>query len=222
MLTDRKEVIYSMKNKKVVYSEIAKEGLICYLDTRGKTNNNISKDKLLDLINNNNNAILSTFSFTNESGYVNNTLKFDGIKDYMAFTLIAGLSNYTIFLDINHIGDYNTTNPVFIHTSNFVIYKNNPNNLVKLEMGNYNQGAVWMEHDQTDFRKMAIVRNGTNLKIVIDDKDYISNNMVNPLANSGLNLGSMPCATRNGSIELNRIIIWNRALTETEILKVFK
>ena len=75
------EVLYTMRNGKIVDPNIPMNGLVCYLDARGKTNNDIYKNVLLDLSGNGNHGTLQNFNFTEASGYSAGGLQFDGVDD---------------------------------------------------------------------------------------------------------------------------------------------
>lgn len=70
MKINGKEVLYTLKNHKIIDPDIPTDGLVCYLDTRGKTNQDIHKETLLDLSGNGNNGTLTGFAFNESSGYV--------------------------------------------------------------------------------------------------------------------------------------------------------
>lgn len=106
MLIDGEEVIYSMEDDTVVYPEIPTEGLVCYLDTRGKYNTDVYRNTLLDLSGNGNHGTLQDFNFTEESGYVKDLsggsdgLKFDGVDDKLT-TNVYMSQDFTIFTELN-------------------------------------------------------------------------------------------------------------------------
>ena len=106
MLIDGKEVLYTIQNGKIVDPNIPTDGLVCYLDTRGKNNTDKHKGTLLDLSGNGNHGTLENFNFTESSGYVKDIssgyagLNFDGIDDdlLISTSYIAG-DPFTQFID---------------------------------------------------------------------------------------------------------------------------
>ena len=103
MILDDIEVLYAMRNGKIEDPNIPTDGLVCYLDTRGKTNTDKHKGTLLDLSSNGNHGTLRNFSFTEESGYVNDLsggLKFDGVDDQLLINTDLS-QDFTIFAKLN-------------------------------------------------------------------------------------------------------------------------
>ena len=70
MIIDGRKVLYSMKGGVIQDPSIPTDGLVCYLDARGKTNTDKHRGTLLDLSGNGNHGTLTNFNFTEESGYV--------------------------------------------------------------------------------------------------------------------------------------------------------
>ena len=101
MIVDGVEVLYTMRNGKIVDPNIPMNGLVCYLDTRGKNNTDIYRNTLLDLSGNGNNGTLQNFNFTEKSGYVKSSgLRFDGVDDLVTYTHnLSNGSPRTIYLD---------------------------------------------------------------------------------------------------------------------------
>ena len=90
------EVLYTMRNGKIVDPNIPMDGLVCYLDARGKTNTDKHRGTLLDLSGNGNHGTLQNFNFTEESGYVKDLsgrLKFDGVDDRLILQKEVYVSN---------------------------------------------------------------------------------------------------------------------------------
>ena len=106
MIVDGVEVLYMMRNGKIVDPNIPMNGLVCYLDARGKTNTDKHKGTLLDLSGNGNHGTLQNFSFTEESGYVKGLsgggygLKFDGVDDKVTIDLDMS-QDFTIFTELS-------------------------------------------------------------------------------------------------------------------------
>lgn len=95
-----------MKGGVIQDPSIPTDGLVCYLDTRGKNNTDKHRATLLDLSGNGNHGTLQNFNFTEESGYAKDIsrgytgLKFDGIDDdlLISTSYVAG-NPFTQFID---------------------------------------------------------------------------------------------------------------------------
>ena len=215
------EILYTMKNGKIFDPNIPMDGLVCYLDARGKKNTDVHRGTLLDLSGNGNDGILTGFDFTEESGYVKDLLgglQFKGVDDFINLDVLNGLSEYTLYSQMN-VSDSNQNNSTYINSSDFIVYKNNNHNRVMLQLGNYeNDTATWIEHDRTDVDRVLITRNGSDLKIQLDDKYYLVKNLIIPLTSDNIQFGSIGMTSgRNGELLLKKALFWNRALTDTEI-----
>ena len=107
MIVDGAEVLYTMRNGKIVDPNIPMDGLACYLDTRGKHNTDIYRNTLLDLSGSGNHGTLQNFNFTEESGYVEDLsgggtsgLKFDEVDDKLSIDVYMS-QDFTIFTELN-------------------------------------------------------------------------------------------------------------------------
>ena len=99
------EILYKMRNGKIVDPNIPTDGLVCYLDTRGKYNTDVYRNTLLDLSGNGNNGTLQNFNFTEESGYVEDLsggdgLQFDGVDDKLSINVYMS-QDFTIFTELS-------------------------------------------------------------------------------------------------------------------------
>ena len=107
MIVDGRKVLYSMKGGVIQDPSIPTDGLVCYLDTRGKTNTDKHKGTLLDLLGSGNHGTLQDFNFTEESGYVEDLsgggtsgLKFDEVDDKLSINVYMS-QDFTIFTELN-------------------------------------------------------------------------------------------------------------------------
>ena len=79
-----KNIPFIYQGDELLYPNAIKDGLVLYYDMKGMSNNSQYKDILKDLSGNNSDAILKNFNYTNESGYSDKGLKFDGVDDYIS------------------------------------------------------------------------------------------------------------------------------------------
>ena len=69
------------EGNEIVYPNPVKDGLVLWYDFSGRTNADTSRGIAEDLSGNGNHGTLQNFNFTEESGYVEDGLKFDGVDD---------------------------------------------------------------------------------------------------------------------------------------------
>ena len=233
MIVDGVEVLYTMRNGKIVDPNIPMDGLVCCLDTRGKYNTDVYRNTLLDLSGNGNHGTLENFSFTDGSGYENGGLKFDGVDDsvtpipfdttvtdgytaYIDFTLTDNLPNIEIIPILWELYD------VFIlsiakPTLTLRYYVNNLDgatgyidSLKKLQLGNR--------------YKIIVVREGLIFKIFVDGVKIIEDTF-NSITRQ--KVGRIYTFSDTGSVRLNpselhKVALYNRALTEQEIQQLME
>ena len=76
-----KDIPFVYKGDKLVYPNPIKDGLLLWYDFKGMRNTDVTKEVAKDLSGNGNDGTLTNFNFTEESGYKDNTLVFDGVDD---------------------------------------------------------------------------------------------------------------------------------------------
>ena len=76
-----KDIPFVYKGDKLVYPSPIKDGLLLWYDFKGMRNTDTTKEVAKDLSGNGNDGALTNFNFTEESGYKDNTLVFDGVDD---------------------------------------------------------------------------------------------------------------------------------------------
>ena len=76
-----KDIPFVYKGDKLVYPNPIKDGLLLWYDFKGMRNTDTNKEVAKDLSGNGNDGTLTNFNFTEESGYKDNTLIFDGVDD---------------------------------------------------------------------------------------------------------------------------------------------
>ena len=76
-----KDIPFVYKGDKLVYPNPIKDGLLLWYDFKGMRNTDTNKEVAKDLSGNGNDGTLTNFNFTEESGYKDNTLVFDGVDD---------------------------------------------------------------------------------------------------------------------------------------------
>lgn len=73
-----------------------REGLLLYLDTRGKTNVDTHKDILLNMHKPTTHTQLANYNYSADSGYTNQGIQFDGLDDYITYRLPQQLASLTL------------------------------------------------------------------------------------------------------------------------------
>ena len=234
MIIDGRKVLYSVKAKKLVYPEIPTEGLVCYLDARGKTNTDKHKGTLIDLSGNGNHGTLQNFNFTEESGYVKDLpgggLKFDGVDDVLNNKyLYSSNSPHTVLIDF-YIPDgakeqgvnIELTMGFYIHAANNFIYSNGTNkpggDIYPQGFGTFTKGRYKILitydkdfRDSTYFKKDKISKIPSNEAIDPDGIPYTFTG-----EGEGLSVKSL------GRKTIYNVGLWNRVLTDEEITKLME
>ena len=229
------EVLYTIKNGKIVDPNIPTDGFICYLDARGKTNNDIYKNVLLDLSGNGNHGTLQNFNFTEESGYVKGLLgggtsglQFDGVDDHLIIGKDFSFREkpFTYFVDfkipktaMEQNSNIDLGFGLYLHKTNNKIYNHLTSNIpdattlgdVNVTVGRH----IFVCSMGEDYTKSKYFLDGNSIPIqhkVLSDGT--------PVIFLG-GTGSM-YINSSGVKEINRLMIWNRQLTEQEITKLME
>ena len=78
-----KDIPFVFRGDELVYPDYVKDGLVLHYDFSGMSNSDESRGVAKDLSGNGNDGTLQNFNYTEESGYKNDGLKFDGVDDYI-------------------------------------------------------------------------------------------------------------------------------------------
>ena len=215
------EVLYTMRNGKIADPNIPTDGLICYLDARGKTNNDIYKNVLLDLSGNGNHGRLQSFSFTDGSGYENGGLQFDGVDDVLIYSHNLKMTDpRTIFIDMEleqtaKEQGVQITLPfgLVIHDANNFIY-----NLTRSSY--FNTGINTGEGILKGTHKFVITIEST----VETGKMYYNGQVYanEPQGSVGTYHYDPKQTYMLGKRKINRAMLYNRVLTDTEIQQLME
>ena len=181
MIIDGVEVLYTMRNGKIVDPNIPTDGLVCYLDTRGKYNTDVYRNTLLDLSGNGNHGTLQNFSFTEESGYVKDLsgvggLKFDGVDDEVTISGdVMDKEPFTYFVDFKiprTAKEQNTSINLglgfYSHQANNLIYASSTNNPDGTTYGDAELGVgrhIFICTLREDFTKAKFFLDGNSVPI---------------------------------------------------------
>ena len=240
-------VLYRIRNGKIVDPNIPTDGLVCCLDTRGKYNTDIYRNTLLDLSGNGNDGTLQNFSFTEGSGYVEGLsvcgLKFDGVDDRLTLQKDVYLSNInsTIYMSCKmhnildedsyrslfSLGTFSAENPAgsfyWIYTSPY--YGGNVNLQFRPEDNrNTTNGLMTNLGPETELK---VVLRLTDNEIYVNVNGLIKTIPQNPFKQElKLRIGAytdsaMP-VTYIPNLNLGNLKEWNRALTDEEITKLME
>lgn len=96
-----KDIPFVYKGDKLVYPNPIKDGLLLWYDFKGMRNTDTNKEVAKDLSGNSNDGQLQNFNFTEESGYKDSSLRFDGVDDYLESTSVPFKHSLTIESTIN-------------------------------------------------------------------------------------------------------------------------
>ena len=225
MIIDGVEVLYRMRNGKIVDPNIPVDGLVCYLDTRGKYNTDTYRNTLLDLSGNGNHGTLEGFNFTDESGYAEGLsgegvsgLKFDGVDDILNYSHdLKETDPRTIFMDIEMEQTAKEQGVVIILPFGLIIERAN-NYIYNLRRNSYfNTGVNSMSKGA---HKFVITIEST----VETGKMYYKGNVIpnTPQTGAGKYHYDPKHKAADGKIKINRAMLYNRVLTEQEITKLME
>ena len=227
MIIDGRKVLYKMRNGKIVDSNIPTAGLVCYLDTRGKTNMDKHRGTLIDLSGNGNHVTLQNFGFNEKSGYVKDLsgggtsgLKFDGLDDYFKLELSNSIGDLTFMLNAKIMAKIALkTNPFYIDNGLFLMYKPIGYEVfsigLRLKSGSMHRKNLGTLTDsvivsrKNDTKSVYINGNKTDVQTITDPQKIFY-------------VGSSKSLTNFAYMNLDKIAIWNRALTDKEIQQLME
>lgn len=230
------EVLYTIKNGKILDPNIPTDGLVCYLDARGKKNTDVHRGTLLDLSGNGNHGTLSGFDFTESSGYVKDLsggveqgLSFDGIDDIMYISKKIILEDFTIYcsltvdlVDSKELrfqflpttdSDYSNFSLQFYRTHITFLLKNRVQDIYEYTSANYGGlGGI---------NNVVIRKKGSSVDL------FTATRTVNyTLQQNTLKIQEFQYVQKMLESEsldtLRKIMIYNRALTDEEIIKLME
>lgn len=215
MIVDGRKVLYSMKRGVVQDPSIPTDGLVCYLDTRGKTNTDKHKGTLLDLSGNGNHGTLQNFNFTEESGYVNDLsgvgtsgLKFDGVDDNLYFkSILTNATPYTY--KVNFILDSTAKEQDVLIQFGYGAYVHSSTDTLFLPWSiNSVEGTILKNKKY----ELVTASDGT-----YDGTDVYVNGEKKIINRTQSDNFSSTTSFTTGKKIIENIMLWNRKLTEQEI-----
>ena len=230
MIIDGRKVLYSMKGGVIQDPSIPTDGLVCYLDTRGKTNTDKHRGTLLDLSGNGNHGTLQNFNFTEESGYVKGLsggvggLKFDGVDDWVSIpksTIKTGET--TIFLK-NIIGKNQNYSIIFSSSDSSNAYAGL---LLSTPLRIVHNNTVYklINTPTLEIDSLLITVDKNNvLKAYLNGVKKIEGTLSIPFVESDTNygIGGVQYTSSRANMSFEKAMIYNRALTDTEITKLME
>ena len=98
------EILHNAESKglkKLKPGVVVQDGLILHYDFSHESNTSEYKDKAFDYSGNGNHGVLQNFNFTEESGYAEDGLKFDGVDDYIETEKVPFNKSLTIESIVN-------------------------------------------------------------------------------------------------------------------------
>ena len=216
MIVDGVEVLYTMRNGKIVNPNIPMDGLVCYLDTRGKYNTDVYRNTLLDLSGNGNHGTLQNFNFTEESGYVKGLLdglSFDGVDDQVTFNDPIPLKGKrTCFIEFGINEPASKQGRIVEIGGNMYIH--NANNKIYF----YSVPVITLNTFPAGEYKITYTQGADN-----SNPRFWANGLENPLSPIVTSSNPLPQGIRrSGKKVIKKLMIWDRVLTEQEITKLME
>lgn len=235
MIIDGRKILYSMKGGVIQDPSIPVDGLVCYLDTKGKSNTDKHKGTLLDLSSNGNHGTLQNFNFTEGSGYENGGLKFDGVDDSLSTIRDDSLSTirnvvirekpFTYFVDFNisktameQNSDIDLGLCFYLHRANNKIYNYLTSHPDGITLGDVNVTVgrhIFVCSMGEDYTKAKYFLDGNSIPIL--NKVLSDGTPVTFLyGNESEYINSA------GTKKINKLMIWDRQLTDEEVQQLME
>ena len=216
-------------------------GLVCYLDTRGKYNTDVYRNTLLDLSGNDNHGTLRNFNFTEESGYVEDLssigdssgLQFDGVDDNVTPVPLdtTVTDDYTAYIDFTLTDNLPIPSrvPIFLVSGDvFILAIFTTTHALRYYVGNLDGGIGYLNSSKIlqlgNRYKITAVRDGLIFKIYVDGVKIVEDtfNAKTKQIVGLLYTFSNTSVTQLNPSELHKVALYNRALTDEEITKLME
>lgn len=233
MIVDGRKVLYSMKGGVIQDPSIPVDGLVCYLDTKGKSNTDKHRGTLLDLSGNGNHGTLRNFAFTDGSGYENGGLKFDGVDDSISTIPFdtTTTDEYTAYIDFTLTDNLPEIGLVPILWSNgdvFIITVSATTHRLRYYVSNLDDGVGYLDTLKKiqlgNHYKIIVVRDGLIFKIFLDGVK-ITEDTFNTKTRQEVGELYTLCDSayrRFNPSKLHKVALYNRALTDEEITQLME
>ena len=237
------DIPFVFRGDELIYPNYVKDGLVLHYDFSGMSNSDESRGVAKDLSGNGNHGELQNFNFTEESGYVGDKLKFDGVDDYILSNslnrdYIDPIKNFNFDFVLNQ-KDITSKGTVILMplTSQRLTVKNSENTIavgrytshwfgrktppLKRGINHFSINVIFLAEDDYGLNESSFLIemcvNGTLVEDVhATSRDYYSN-----VANV-LTIGWQGTDTSQGenaylNESLHSLKIYNRSLTPEEI-----
>ena len=190
------------------------DGLVLHYDFSHESNTSEYKDKAFDYSGNGNHGVLNNFNFTEESGYVSEGLKFDGVDDYIGESVsrIVLLDSYQETISFVAKVNENKRNNILYAQENLKIDLRG-NSLSRADV----TPSISLSYDFLDkIVSVIMVKTETNIKTFINGELLGDASITN---SSSTQLSSIGYYIPNGrpNINLYDVKIYNRTLSPEEI-----
>lgn len=200
--------------KKLKDGVVVQDGLVLHYDFSHESNTSEYKDKAFDYSGNGNHGELKNFNFTEESGYAEDGLKFDGVDDYVGESVsrIVSLDSYQETISFVAKVNENKRNNILYAQENLKIDIRG-NSLSRADV----TPSISLSYDFLDkIVSVIMVKTETNVKTFINGKLFGDASITN---SSSTQLSSIGYYIPNGrpNINLYDVKIYNRTLTPEEI-----
>lgn len=213
----KEELLHNAESKglkKLKDGVVVQDGLVLHYDFSHESNTSEYKDKAFDYSGNGNHGELKNFNFTEESGYAEDGLKFDGVDDYVGESVsrIVSLDSYQETISFVAKVNENKRNNILYAQENLKIDIRG-NSLSRADV----TPSISLSYDFLDkIVSVIMVKTETNVKTFINGKLFGDASITN---SSSTQLSSIGYYIPNGrpNINLYDVKIYNRTLTPEEI-----
>ena len=193
---------------------VVQDGLVLHYDFSHESNTSEYKGKAFDYSGNGNHGELQNFNFTEESGYVSEGLKFDGVDDYIGESVsrIVLLDSYQETISFVAKVNENKRNNILYAQENLKIDLRG-NSLSRADV----TPSISLSYDFLDkIVSVIMVKTETNIKTFINGELLGDASITN---SSSTQLSSIGYYIPNGrpNINLYDVKIYNRTLSPEEI-----
>ena len=229
-IIDGRSVKYSLKNKKILDENLITDGLVCYFNCHGK-NTDAHRATLLNLSGVDLNAQLQNFAFNESFGYVGNKIKFDNVDDAIRIDNLGDMATYTVLFKMQIDEEYFT--PETWGGSTYIMYSIDSLSrqgyvFYKRGQNNFSQTGIYEGFGGDVITNLPNEQSPSKIAWTVSDSAFLnfySNGQKQTMTYSSprinLNLLTIRQTGNNVGFAIEKIFIYNRVLTDTELSYMF-
>lgn len=113
-----KNIPFVRRGSQILHPDPVRDGLVLWFDFSGMHNSFSNRDVAEDLSGNGNHGELQNFNYTDESGYKDDGLKFDGVDDEISISGLQDIDEFSIFFTTKKLSGSHHSRPFNFSVSN--------------------------------------------------------------------------------------------------------